>query len=357
MDNEQLETETETTESIDSEQQSVETETETIDVDYANMSDDEFMAYINKSDDEEEKEEKEEKKENEKKEEKEQQETETTDTNVSSDNESLPSFESEKELYDKVLSDGFKARGKMVKPKNLQDLISLAQKGVDYNVKNREINAYKKQIETLNSAGITNLEDLTLAIDLFKGDKEAIKKVLADKQIDVHSLDDEVTYKPHSSYTPTDNSITFKEIVNNVKDREYFKELQDVSLSKWDLASRQELLSNNKLFQGLIDEFEMGRFHMIQEQVEHERMFGRLEGLNDLQAYVKVVSDYEAKQKQNQRQQVKQTSKDIDVNKEAIVQVKRADNTKSIKKIYSEQELARLSDEEYMKLYNSGALD
>ena len=108
------------------------------------------------------------------------------------------------------------------------------------------------------------------------------------------------------------------------------------------------------MFKGLIDEFEMGRFQQIQEQVEHERMFGRLEGLNDLEAYVKVVTDYENQQKSKTQTHV---SKDIDVNKQAITQVKRVDNSKPMKKTYSDAELAKLSDEEYMKLYNAGMLD
>lgn len=353
MDNEQVDT-TQETNVVDEQQQSFDTQAETIDVNYAGMTDEEFMKFINA-------EETEEKKEDEQKESKEQQETEEnkTDTNAEeNEEEQLPSFDSEKELYDKVLNEGFKARGKMVKPKNLQDLVSLAQKGVDYNAKNREINQYRKQIETLNAAGISNIEDLTLAIDLFKGNQEAIKKIIAEKQIDVYSLGDEVTYKPHSSYTPTDSSITFRDIIDNVKDRAYFKDLQNVALSKWDAASRQHLLTDNSLFKGLIDEFEMGRFNQIQEQVEHERMFGRLEGLNDLEAYIKVVTDYENQLKaKTQTQTQTHISKDIDVNKQAITQVKRADNSNSMKHTYSDAELAKLSDDEYMKLYNSGMLD
>ena len=347
MDNEQLDTQQETNDTVD-EQQSFDTNAETIDVNYASMSDEEFMNFINAEDVKEEPQTQQETDEN------------NTDTNAEEEQkeekgeEQLPSFDNEKELYDKVFTEGFKARGKMVKPKNLQDLVSLAQKGVDYNAKNREFNQYRKQIETLNSAGITNLEDLTLAIDLFKGNPEAIKKVISDKQIDVYNLGDEVTYKPHSSYTPTDSSISFRDIIDSVKDRDYFKDLQDVALSKWDSASRQQLLTDNSLFKGLIDEFEMGRFNQIQEQVEHERMFGRLEGLNDLEAYVKVVTDYENQQKSKTQTHV---SKDIDVNKQAVAQVKRADNSKSIKKTYSDAELAKLSDEEYMKLYNAGMLD
>ena len=87
-----------------------------------------------------------------------------------------------------------------------------------------------------------------------------------------------------------------------------------------------------------------------------------MEGLNDLQAYSAVAYQYEQQQKKKQEQKAVvnkpiEKPKDVDVNKKAITQTKGADSSKPAKKVYSLEELAKLSDEEYMKLYNSGALD
>lgn len=363
MEEKQLDTETETT--------NVDTDAETNNVDFSNMSDEEFLKFISK----EEKEEKEVAKDEENTSNIETEtdtdteqpsDTETdTDTTVEEENtdNSLDISQEDKDLLRQVFNEGFKAKGKIIKPKNLQEFLSLAQQGVDYNIKNREINNSKRQLQSLTNAGITSLEDLNFALDLYKGDIEAVKKLIKDKGIEVYNLDleEDSKYNPNTNSIASNSSVEFNDIISSIKDKPYYNDVQDIVLEKWDEESRQILLSNNDLFRRLTEEFELDRFNTIIELIENERAFGRLKGMNDLYAYIKVVTDYEEQQNKKQEEQkiVKpiEKPKDIDVSKKAITQTKGADSSKPAKKVYSDEELAKLSDEEYMKLYNSGELN
>lgn len=365
MEEKQLDTETETTTNVD-------TEADTNDVDFSSMSDEEFLEYLNH-------EKKEEEENNE--EEESNTDTDTTDTDTETeetstdtetdtdkesdiDEETSDMSQEDKDLLKQVFSEGFKAKGKIIKPKTMQEFLSLAQQGVDYNIKNREINNSKRQLQSLTNAGIKTLEDLNFALDLYKGDVEAIKKLVKDKGIELYNLDleEDTKYNPNTNNIVSSNSVAFNDIVSSIKDKPYYNEVESVILDKWDEESRKTILSDNAIFRALIEEFDLDRFQTISELVDHERAFGRLEGLNDLQAYSAVAYQYEQQQKKKQEQKAVvnkpiEKPKDVDVNKKAITQTKGADSSKPAKKVYSLEELAKLSDEEYMKLYNSGALD
>ena len=181
----------------------------------------------------------------------------------------------------------FKANGKEITPKTVDDVISLMQMGANYTKKMQAMVPLKRTVETLNKADIKE-EDLNFLIDVHKGDKEAIKKLLEKHKVDPLELDMETT-----NYVPKNNMISEEDI-------EYLSTLEDIQSSvpkiseiistKWDAESKQILLKDPKALIGLHQEIELGRFDEIQAQLEVDRTFGRYKGVSDFQAYVDIVN-------------------------------------------------------------------
>ena len=187
----------------------------------------------------------------------------------------------------------FKANGKEITPKTVEDVISLMQMGANYTKKMQLMAPMKRTMESLNKAEIKD-EDLNFLIDIHKGDKEAIKKLLEKHKVDPLELDMENT-----NYAPKDNMVSSSDV-------EYLSALEDIqsSLPKikeiigntWDSESKTALLKDPALLRGLHEEIEMGRFDLIQNQLEVERTFGRYKGMSDVQAYVAIVTKMQEEQ-------------------------------------------------------------
>lgn len=187
----------------------------------------------------------------------------------------------------------FKANGKEITPKTVDDVISLMQMGANYTKKMQAMAPLKRTVETLNKADIKE-EDLNFLIDVHKGDKEAIKKLLEKHKVDPLELDMETT-----NYVPKNNMISEEDI-------EYLSTLEDIQSSvpkiseiistKWDAESKQILLKDPKALIGLHQEIELGRFDEIQAQLEVDRTFGRYKGVSDFRAYVDIVNKKVTKQ-------------------------------------------------------------
>ena len=181
----------------------------------------------------------------------------------------------------------FKANGKEITPKTVDDVVSLMQMGANYTKKMQAMVPLKRTVETLNKADIKE-EDLNFLIDVHKGDKEAIKKLLEKHKVDPLELDMETT-----NYVPKNNMISEEDI-------EYLSTLEDIQSSvpkiseiistKWDAESKQILLKDPKALIGLHQEIELGRFDEIQAQLEVDRTFGRYKGVSDFQAYIDIVN-------------------------------------------------------------------
>lgn len=255
-------------------------------------------------------------------------------------------------VYNKIFNEGFKANGQIIKPSSLDDVITLMQKGANYEKKMKEFSPYKRISKSLKKADITNDEQLSLAIDLYKGDINAIKHILQKYNIDNYDLspqDEEEQYTSNIGKNILNNdTIEFEEIKEEIDGKDYSKDFFKVFNTDgygWDKQSRDTLLSDTKLLKGLQEEFEMGRFAEISNLVERERIFGRLTNMSDLDAYVHVLQ-------RELNKETKVVKKDIDVNKE-LATPSRQTSTAKRGGTLSYAESIKLSDEEFLKEFNN----
>lgn len=242
----------------------------------------------------------------------------------------------------------FKANGKEIAPRTVEDVVQLMQMGANYTKKMQSIAPMRKAVESLSNAGIDSEEKLSYLIDLYKGDKEAIKQLLKNNQIDAMDLDlDEVNYSPNKQNIASEADVKFAETLSNVS--ESLPQIQNIMDKQWDQESRRVLLSDPRALQALHEEIQMGRFEPVQKQLEVERTFGRYQGVPDIQAYIDILNRMSAQeqyQMQMQEQQRQQKKNVPDKRKAAPTRGKIKSGGTSL----TPKDLFSMSDEEFEKL-------
>lgn len=315
------ETENQTSEDIQEEEEDITAEQ------LERMSDEEFEAFMNKGIQTTSS--KPEEKEDEPKEEEKQEDTEEvkdTDNNKEEKKEETKTEVTEqtidyKNIYDQVFKP-FKANGKEITPRNVDDVVKLMQMGANYTKKMQLMAPMRKAVETLNKADIGEKE-LNFLIDLYKGNKDAIKVFLKDKKIDPLELnldeEEDTKYTP-KNYMASDDDVEFADTLLDVNDS--LPKIREIVDKVWDSKSKTLLMKDPNLMRALHEEIQLGRFDEVQKRVEEEKTFGRYKGIPDIQAYIDVVTKMT-------QQQVEETSKPID----KVKTVTNTPDTKSTKSI------------------------
>lgn len=139
-------------------------------------------------------------------------------------------------------------------------------KAMDYTQKMQAMAPYRKMISALETEDITS-EQLNIAIDALKGNKDAIKKLLDTNKIDAYDLADEGDdkkdpYQP-TEYGKNEVQLGIEEIAATIsKDPEY-KITVDVIDKQWDQTSRESFAANPELIKGLHNDIKSGVYDEV----------------------------------------------------------------------------------------------
>lgn len=245
----------------------------------------------------------------------------------------------------------FKANGKEIVPKTVDDVISLMQMGANYTKKMQLMAPMKKAVESLNKASIGE-EDLNFLIDVHNGDKGAIKKLLEKHKVDPIELDMEDTNYVPKNNIASDEDVEYSDALIDIQSS--LPKIQEIITKQWDNQSRTELLKNPQLMRALHEEIEMGRFDDVQAQLEIEKTFGRYKGKSDIEAYIDLVSRLVAEQqskanvgtKKANTQERKPTKPIPDKTKAAPVRTKQTNQGSTL----TVKDLLSMPEEEFNKL-------
>ena len=190
----------------------------------------------------------------------------------------------------------FKANGKDITPRTVEDVVQLMQMGANYTKKMQLMAPLKKAAESLSRADIKE-DDLNFLIDVHKGDKEAIKKLLTKHNVDPMELDlDSTNYVPKNNIV-SDEDVEYSNILDDIRDS--LPKIQEIMTSTWDTKSKEALLKDPNLMRALHEEIAIGRFDNVQAQLEIEKTFGRYKGKSDVEAYIDLVTKLAAKEQSN----------------------------------------------------------
>ena len=197
-----------------------------------------------------------------------------------------------KEFYTKVMSP-FKAGGKTLQLNNADEVISLMQKGIDYTKKTQDLARYRKPMLMLERADLLDEEKISFLIDVEKGNQEAIRKLLKDKNIDAFSLpseDEPINYQTGSNIIG-DNEVRLKEVCDELStthDGQNF--LAEVN-NKYDPVSCKHLVEAPELLRTLYHHKQIGAYDEIVNEIDRQRMLGNLNpNVPFIEAYNTIAS-------------------------------------------------------------------
>jgi len=188
--------------------------------------------------------------------------------------------------YQKVMAP-FKAAKREINLENPEEARRLMQMGVDYSRKMQMMKPYQRILHTLEKANLLDPERINFLIDLDAKDPEAIKKLLKDSSIDPTELeleDGESTYKP-KNHAVSDSEVDIRQAFESFEGTDTFDRTVQILTKQWDTASKSTLREHPTWIPLINDHVADGTFDKVWSQVERDRMFGKLAGLSDLDAY------------------------------------------------------------------------
>ena len=190
--------------------------------------------------------------------------------------------------YEKLLKP-FKANGRDIQVGSVDDAIALMQMGANYNKKMAALKPNMKLMKMLENHDLLSEEKLNYLIDLSRKDAGAINKLIKESGIDPLTLDTENAdgYTP-KSYKVDEREIELDMVLEQIQHSQAYPKTLEVVSKQWDPASRQVVANSPQLLKIINDHVDRGIYDVIAAEVERERIFGRLNGMSDIEAYRQV---------------------------------------------------------------------
>ena len=200
-----------------------------------------------------------------------------------------------KAAYEKLTAP-FTANGREMSVKSVDDAIALMQMGANYNKKMAALKPNLKLMKMLETNGLMSEEKINFLIDLEKKNPDAINKLIKDSGLDPLELDTEKAdgYKP-TQRTVTDSELELDSVLDEIQNTPSYKRTIEVVANEWDAKSKQIVGANPQLLKVINSHVQSGIYDLITAEVESERVFGRLSGLSDIEAYRQVGDAIQAR--------------------------------------------------------------
>ena len=180
----------------------------------------------------------------------------------------------------------FKANGRDIQVDSVEDAIQLMQKGANYHKKMEGIKPRLAQLKLLEQQGLLEGDKLNFLIDLAKGDRGAINRLIKEHSVDTLELDgDKAKEYQANDYVADEVAVDVDNVLDDLRETSQFSKLMDTVGNKWDNASRKAILAAPDTLRDISAHMESGIYEVVQDRVATERALGRLIGLSSLDAY------------------------------------------------------------------------
>jgi hypothetical protein len=215
---------------------------------------------------------------------------ETQEIEDSSQEKTLEEKYTELENKYKDLMKPFKANGTTIEIKDPNELISLAQKGINYTQKMQKLNPHLKIVESLKKANILDENIINTLIDINNGDKDAISAHLKKLNINVFNdidVEKETTYQP-KNHIISDTVYNSEQLIKDISDdQEYGKPFLN-NITDWDQQSQIKLSNNSLDLQQLYEHKKSGLFDIVNAEATRQKVLGNFTGISMLDTYATV---------------------------------------------------------------------
>jgi len=202
----------------------------------------------------------------------------------------------------------FVAGGKTMRaPSDPKKIVQALQKAVGFDDKMKAFKKYRPFTSTLEEKGfLDNPEKFNLMVNAMEGDKEAIKKLILNAEIDPVELDMEnIDYKS-KSVLPTDMEMAYGDVIDSATQHGVKEQVEKVISADWDDESVIELLEDPKNSADLVKHLSTGVYDMVQERIAQKRMVdsdGTYGSMKAIEQYRSAAHELELEYKQFLQQQ------------------------------------------------------
>ncbi len=239
--------------------------------------------------------------------------------------------------------------GKETEVKSIDDMRNLANMGIDYSRKMRDIKPLRAIGETLTQAGIMKdgqVDEAVLMrlVDINNGNPEALAQLMKEKEIDPLDMETEdISYAPTATMA-TQQNVEIQDVERELVNRNSV-DLVIGELEKLDDASKQFFNETPSNLLKLDDDIKSGSYEKIMGAVRYEKDMGRLTEMSDMEAYIQMAQSGGSEKPQTPAP-TQDTRPSVAKRKAAGI-TKRAPARKNVQKEY---DFVNMSDEEFEKL-------
>jgi hypothetical protein len=147
---------------------------------------------------------------------------------------------------------------------------------MDYTKKMQTIKPWRKTIDALEGAALGH-SDVSLMIDVLKGDKEAIQEVMRRTGVDSDALDleaEDVSPYEAKDYGRDDSALAIKDIVDVISQDVEYGTTHNILSKEWDERSWATMTENPEMIRLLHTDVKSGMYQQLQPLAEKLKVFG-----------------------------------------------------------------------------------
>lgn len=236
-----------------------------------------------------------------------------------------------------------------------EEILQLINNSVQSQNQLSQFSKYQKTISMLEKNELMDEGKLSFAMDLLEGKTEAIRKLIADREINIDDIDTdkELDYKP-SDRSVSDKELNWTQISKQLQATDEGRKTIDIVANEWDEASRKAILDEPSNLLHLANQVKDGSYQRIMNEISRRKLLGQIpSNANQLQAYAQVGKELLGGQQQQQQTQVTESPKTT--RRPPSESRQRATQTRQTvtqpKTQPSIEDMANMSDEEFLKLF------
>ena len=145
---------------------------------------------------------------------------------------------------------------------------------VDYTKKMQTIKPWRKTIDAIEEAKLSH-DDISLMIDVLKGDKDAVAAVLKRTGVDALELDMEQSKYVPKDYGRDDKTLAVKDVIDEISTDAEYATTYKVLSKDWDDRSFQEMTSDPELIKLLHIDVKSGMFSKVQPIADKLKVYDK----------------------------------------------------------------------------------
>jgi hypothetical protein len=201
-----------------------------------------------------------------------------------------------KAAYERIMAP-IKAAGKTIQLANVDEAISLMQKGADYTRKMQELGKDRRFVMMLGNAGLLDEAKLDRIIAISNGDKEALKSLLQEQKVDPVDIDTTKENKYQAgAHVVSDSTAKLDIAIQDLRAVEGGDETLSV-IRQWDADSREVFGKHPELLESIHQQRLSGVYAKITAEVDRRRALGQLPDQPFLHSYKAVGDEFLAQGK------------------------------------------------------------